>query len=453
MQLPEVVTRLSQQSSPLSPLYLVGGAVRDSLISKPCSDFDFVCHSDSEKIARIFADENRGAFFVLDAVRKTYRVLVNTPASTHTMFDFAAMRGDDIREDLSLRDFSINAMAVDLLKPEVVIDPFKGGRDLQQKWLRPVSQTSLLDDPLRTIRAIRYAVALDLKIEPGTSALITRAVPQLALVSPERKRDEVFKILSGKHVHLSLQLLKHFDVFRYIPIIIAPAFPALVTQARALEDMIDWLCGQKNHEKQAAFYQTSLLVEMGRFKQDFTRHYLTKNNSGRDRKSLLQLAAIIDHGAGLEEALRALALSVDEIRDVCNLRKCSGAWSILLRNESPLIPIEIYRFFRTAGSTGVDLAVKTLAEYSTKIGSEFSQDEWLRILSLCGTLLEAWFTKPELIYPAPLLNGDALIREFNLESGPMIGELLEQLIEEQVGGFIKTENQASQWIRSKLSTK
>ncbi len=127
MQFPELINRLKEHSSQSRPLYLVGGAVRDSLLLKPCSDFDLVCHSDSERIARSFANENNGVFFVLDGERNTYRVLINTSPSSMTVFDFAAMRGVDIREDLSLRDFTINAMAVDLLAPEVVIDPFKGG--------------------------------------------------------------------------------------------------------------------------------------------------------------------------------------------------------------------------------------------------------------------------------------------------------------------------------------
>lgn len=307
-----------------------------------------------------------------------------------------------------------------------------------------------MDDPLRTIRAIRYAVALGLKIESRTTGLIADAVPGLVKVSAERKRDELFKILSGKRGHVSLQLLERFDIFKFIPLRIAPEFSAIVTRTRSLEDVIDWLCGENKHEKQAAFYQASLLVEMGRFKEFFRAHYLRKNNAGRDRKSLLQLASIIEPGEWLEESLRAVALSVDEIREICVIKTYSTAMSNILQNDATPTPIEAYHFFKAARSAGIDLVVTALADYSAKIGSEFSQVEWLRILGYCGSLVEAWFTKPELIDPIPLLNGDALIREYNLEQGPMIGALLEQLKEEQVRGTIKTVNDASQWIMNKL---
>lgn len=446
MRFPQIITQLSHYSTPSKPLYLVGGAVRDSLLVRPCNDFDLVCTQDPRWIARNFANENLGDFFVLDEDRDTCRVLINPKGSNNLVVDFAAMRGANIQEDLSKRDFTINAMAVDLLEPDSVIDPFKGGRDLQQKWLRVVTAESFTDDPLRTIRAIRYAVDLGLKMEPGIANLINSSVEGLENISSERKRDELFKIFSRPKVHTSLQLLHKFEVFRYIPLQITQEFSHTVTRVRALEDVLDWLCGEKTHERQSAFYQSSLLMEMGRFNEDFRKMYLAKNQSRRDRRSLLYLAKIVGEIPDLERQLRDLALSLDEIHTVCEMKKHAASMHELQSKSEVPEPIDIYRFFKATGSVGIDLAVVTLADYTSRIGSEFSQDQWSFLLDLTRILVNAWFRRPDLINPVPLLNGNALMRRFSLEPGPLIGNLSEVLKEEQVKGAISNEAEALVWV-------
>ena len=169
VQLPRILLDLRQITPSNQPLYLVGGAVRDYLLGKKCQDYDIVCAVEARTTAKRFADHLKGAFFSLDEERKTYRVLINQASGQKTVVDFATRQGATIIDDLAERDFSINAMAVDLNDAHQIIDPNKGGRDLQEKWLRPVNDASLTADPLRVIRAVRYAVNLDLKIDSRTS--------------------------------------------------------------------------------------------------------------------------------------------------------------------------------------------------------------------------------------------------------------------------------------------
>ena len=450
MQFPEVINQLTRLAAPSQPLYLVGGAVRDLLLGKPCSDFDFVSAHDPRALARTFANENNGDFFMLDEERDTCRVLINTAVVHDLVVDFAVMRGDNILEDLAKRDFTINAMALDLRDPDLIIDPFKGGKDLLEKRLRVVSPASFMDDPLRTIRAVRYALGLGLNLAPGMPDLIRAAVSGLGSVSAERKRDELFKIFSGHKVHAALQLLKQLEVLPYIPLAIAQDFTTLVTRSRSLEDVLEWLCGAKVHEQQAAFYQSSLLVELGRFREDLQRFYLVKNQSRRDRRSLLFLATILDDAAGLERDLRLLALSVVEIQQVRDLQAAFPMLKRLIARGSVPEPLDIYRYFKTAASGGVDGMVTILADYASRVGSEFSQAQWLFLLKFAGNLMQAWFRTPQLIAPVPLVNGDTLMRRFSLSPGPHIGELLEQLKEEQIKGSVTNESEALLWIESVL---
>ena len=190
---PEIVFKPLKYLLPGDSIFLVGGAIRDILIARPIKDIDFVVSRNPREIARKLADELDAAYFVLDEERNTCRVLLEQKSQNKIIFDFAQMRGGSIEEDLMKRDFTINAMAVDLSKPNVIIDPLRGEKDLIDKQLRLVTSTSLTDDPIRTIRAIRYAVNLGLRIEKDTSIRIHSAIEDLDRVSMERKRDELFK--------------------------------------------------------------------------------------------------------------------------------------------------------------------------------------------------------------------------------------------------------------------
>ena len=194
INLPEGLKALNPLLQQTEQYYLVGGAIRDALISRVSQDIDIVCSGDARNIARRLSDQISGSFFMLDEERNACRVIKKNPDGSRLVYDFSQFKGATIEADLLERDFTINAMAVDLSNPGEIIDPLKGGRDLAEKWLRPCKATSFIDDPLRVIRAIRYAVKYDLRIENSTIHLLKQAIEKLASVSRERKRDELFKI-------------------------------------------------------------------------------------------------------------------------------------------------------------------------------------------------------------------------------------------------------------------
>lgn len=453
MQLPQILLDLRQITPSDQPLYLVGGAVRDYLLGKDCRDYDIVCQGQTRTIARQYADHVKGAFFTLDDTRKTYRVLIDQTSEYKTILDFATMQGESINDDLAQRDFTINAMAVDLNDARQIIDPNRGGRDLQEKWLRPVSDKSLINDPLRVVRALRYALKLDLKIEPPTTALISEAVPLLGGVSIERKRDELFKILDGKNIHTALRLLQHFSVFDHFPLPVATDFQRVLDLTRELEEVLGWLTGCRELEKQSSFHHVSLIKELGVFKDRLRAHYLTENPSNRTRKALLYLSILLGHQLDERDTTSAdlLALSTEESNSIklfsrgfLDIERWMGSL------EVPK-PAAIFDFYRDFASTGVDLVIANLAQYRTRIGADFSQAEWLRRLSNAKTFLQAWFEQPELLDPVPLLNGDDIMQQFDLKPGPLIGELLDRIIHEQVAGTVTTKKEALDRVASLLA--
>ncbi len=189
-------------------LYLVGGSVRDALVPTGATsgqDYDLTTEARPEEIQRLvsgWADDvwTQGARFGTIGCRKdgqvfeitTHRAEVYVPDSRKPEVSF----GDDITEDLSRRDFTINALALRLPDMEL-IDPFDGLSDLASGRLRtPLDpEISFGDDPLRMIRAARFAARFSLKPEPALEAAIEAMHGRLSIVSRERIRDELDKIM------------------------------------------------------------------------------------------------------------------------------------------------------------------------------------------------------------------------------------------------------------------
>ncbi len=185
--------------------YLVGGSVRDALLDLPHEDVDLATDARPEEVERLvrgWADEVwlQGQRFGTVGCQKdgtrvevtTFRAEVYRPESRKPEVTYA----DDIQTDLSRRDFTINAMALRLPEPELV-DPFDGAADLAARRLRtPLApKVSFLDDPLRMLRAARFIAAFGLEPDPDLVAAVHELHGRLEIVSAERIRDELTKLL------------------------------------------------------------------------------------------------------------------------------------------------------------------------------------------------------------------------------------------------------------------
>ena len=203
-------------------LFLVGGSVRDALLGRLGEDLDFTTDAPPETTLRLVrglgptwtTGMEFGTVGVLLSVAGEHRCEITTfrtdrydPESRKPVVEY----GDTIDGDLSRRDFTVNAMAVplplDAARP--VVDPYGGLDDLARRQLRtPVApEQSFDDDPLRMLRAARFAAQLAFDVAPDAVAAIEAMAARLAIVSAERIRDELSKLLLGAHPRAGLQLL------------------------------------------------------------------------------------------------------------------------------------------------------------------------------------------------------------------------------------------------------
>ncbi len=176
--------------------WLVGGSVRDLLLGRIPTDIDICSVQDPTRLARSWARQIGGRWFWLDEQRRQSRVL--TPDSLLT--DFCPLRAPSLIEDLALRDFTINAIALPFSRNSSaaeLIDPLDGRNDLMLGQLRHCSERSFSDDPLRLLKGIRHAVDLKFALNAATLSLMASQSGLIRKVAGERIRDELCRILEA----------------------------------------------------------------------------------------------------------------------------------------------------------------------------------------------------------------------------------------------------------------
>jgi poly(A) polymerase len=210
-------------------LYIVGGTVRDVLLHRAqSSDADMATDAKPDEIKQIVAPTHPSAMVLVgerfgtvrlhyanDIIEiTTFRNEVYNPESRKPEVCF----GTELEEDLLRRDFTINAMALHPLTGEIY-DPFGGRQDLEAHILRAVGNEPdkrFDEDPLRLLRAVRFAAQLDFTIEPETRRSIIRQASKLQKISKERIRDEMNKLLLSAHPAKGLDLLVELGLMEWI---------------------------------------------------------------------------------------------------------------------------------------------------------------------------------------------------------------------------------------------
>lgn len=223
------------------PCYLIGGFVRDKILDRPTKDADIVCVGDGLRLAKLVSEQfspapkvsyfkNFGTahFRLADgfdlefvgARKESYRSHSRNPE----------VAPGTIIDDQNRRDFTINALAISLNKEDfgTLVDPFDGITDLKARIIKtPMDPAQTFsDDPLRMMRAVRFATQLDFRIEKGTMDAIRDNAERIKIVSQERITDELNKIILTKKPSIGFKLLFDTGILQHI-------FPQMVDLAGA----------------------------------------------------------------------------------------------------------------------------------------------------------------------------------------------------------------------------
>ena len=425
-------------------LALVGGCVRDAILGRLGNDLDFTTDAHPDETRRILKSANlkeqienvwdTGARFgTISAKSLTSDGEILIEVTTYRAESYSSdsrkpevTYGLVIEEDLSRRDFTINSMALELTGvSDQFIDPFHGVVDLAKRVIRtPQSpELSFSDDPLRMLRAIRFATQLDFEIAPEVLVAITSMKDRLKIISAERIREEFVKILLSDRPRRGITTLVETGLAE----IFIPEIPLLQLEV-----------DEHHHHKDVYQHSLTVLEQAIALESRLGGANLTirlaalLHDIGKPRtRKLIEGGGVSFHhhevvGAKMaRERLKALRFESDLIKEVSQLVFLhlrfhgygSGEWS----------DSAVRRYVRDAGDLLEHLHVLTRADCTTRNRAKAES------LARSYDSLEARIVKlaqeEELASIRPDLDGNEIMEILQVKPGPMIGKAYEHLLE------------------------
>jgi tRNA nucleotidyltransferase/poly(A) polymerase len=437
--------------------WVVGGAVRDHLLGRATTDLDIALSEDPEDAARALARATGGAPFRLSGAFGAWRVV----APDHGWHvDLVVLRDGDIHADLAARDFTVNAMAEPLTGGEL-LDPHGGRADLDAKRLRMVTADALADDPLRTLRAVRIALDLELTIDAETAAAIGREAPGLGRVAAERIFGEFKHVLRSPAVRTGLELMDAHGITEQV----LPELLAL----RGVEQTVYHHLDVHDHtlevlDQVAAIQRDPLVARLGEYSDAVGQLLREPLADELTRGDSMRIAALLHdaakpwtrtelpdgrigfpghdrEGAQLARTvlrrLRASEKLVDHVAALCLHHLRVG----FLVHERPLDRRVIWRYLRDTEPYAADVTVFTVADRLATRGRNAEPAIGAHV-ELAREVLGPALARRTRGPLAPLLRGDELARELGIRPGRELGELLAQLEEDRFAGAIRTREDA-----------
>lgn len=469
----EAVTRLQAlaASEPLATLAerftaaghelaLVGGPVRDAFLGRPVNDLDFATSAHPDDIIRIvrpIADahwEIGRAFGTIGARLGDQTVEITTYRSDAYSADSRKPEvffGDTLEGDLVRRDFTMNALAL-RLPSLTLVDP-SGGLEhlLARRLLTPGGpEQSFGDDPLRMLRAARFAAQLEVEVDPAVVEAMTEMRDRLSIVSAERVRDELVKLLSTAKPRPGLELLVDTGIAE----LVLPELPALRLEVdehahhkdvyehtlTVLEQAID--LERERHPEQPA----DIVLRLAALLHDIGKPATKKVESG---------GAVSFHhhdvvGAKLaRKRLTALRFDNDTIAAVSRLIE------LHLRffgySDAPWTDSGVRRYVRDAGDELERLHMLTRADVTTRNRRKEARlrGAYDELESRIAVLAE----QEELQAIRPDLDGEQIMALLGVRPGPVVGEayrfLLEQRLDEGPLGEAEAERRLRDWFAAR----
>ena len=453
------IYRVSQEVE--TPIYLVGGAVRDLLMGiSPEKDFDFVMKDNLVKSARLFSRIFEGNFFPLSSDPPNYRVVL-LHTNQRIEVDFSGFRGNDLWNDLTNRDFTVNAIALDIgdlyRKGEIKIyDPLGGEQDIQTRVLRLASSSAFDQDPLRILRAVRIAKERNLHIDTETREAIFRQRNRLGSVSAERIRSEFFKILSFPDAPESLKLLDELGLLSI-----------LIPEAEALKEKSLDTSGSLSrwqHSLEVVRWCEWGLINLEKIfpqSHEFLKsHFAEEIEEDVERKSLLKLAGFL-HGwkevfpqakamTVPDNIVRRLKLGRRAGRTLRKIVKCFDPILSLRKMEKPNSRV-FFQFFQKVDPEGLAILLLAWAEYTAGAPELFTRPEDMTVRKFLADL--AYYYVNEYPLCKPLLSGQDIIEKFGLQEGKGVGELLSQVAQAEAQGLLASSREAVLFVEDLLHHK
>lgn len=454
------VLQLAQQEK--RKLFLVGGYLRDQVMRRVRAkafplDFDFtVLGGSAIQFAHKVANSLSGHFVLLDTACDTARVVL----PSGDFFDFAGCLGQDLENDIKRRDFTINSLAWDADRPHELIDYLGAEKDIADKTVRLISEQALLDDPLRLLRAFRFSASLAFEIAKESLPLLAKHVSLLQNVAHERISYELLSLLESSSAGPSLIKMGEIGLLEEI-------FPELVDTRRVTKNAYHHL-GLFEHSLEAVIQCEKTLPEMPEWARE---SFAAPLGSLVSRGAATKLACLL-HDIGKPDTWvvtdegKHTFIGHDKLgAEMCDVLAKRLKWSKPLNQfveklvRWHLRPGHLYqqgeptdkalfRFYRLIDKETPELVLLALADFRStcgpglQAGRENAEQKLFELLNKYCVYVEGQQKVRRLI------DGEELMKLLGIKQGPIVGQILEELVEAQALNEVQSHEQATDFVKS-----
>lgn len=414
-------------------VWLVGGFIRDLFLGKTSFDRDIVCLENSRELAQSIAQKLNGSFVELDLENEIYRVVLE---DKKTYFDVSLALENDIKKDSQRRDFNVNSIFYDF-ESEIFLDLRGGILDIENKIISTSDLKNLEDDPLRMLRAFRFASILGFKIDCEILNFIKENYKLIKNVAQERVSYEFLKLFEGDSFGVAIldmdecgllsQILPFVDEIKKIP--------------------------PNTHHHLNLFNHCLESAKTIRIKNPLLRFATFCHDVGKPQTHTIEPTGrhrFIGHddvgSKIIKPILAELKFSKKQIEYVSKMIKYHIYPSALMADENVCDNAKI-RFIRKLDPHVEDILELARADRLCARGPMVDDEMVEKNLKSLEELHKFYLeVKPRMIELPKLLDGNEIMKKFNLKPSPKLGEVLDALKEAQIEGKVSTKEGALEFV-------
>ncbi len=469
-QVKEVIKTLS--SMPCE-IYIIGGFVRDLMLEQVSYDLDFVIvDKSSVEVCKELVAKFSGNYFILDEVTQTVRFVLKDENVFAYTFDFTQVKKEALEDDFKRRDFTINALAINLKEQDVLIDKFSGLDDLKQKKIKAIKLENLIDDPLRFLRAFRFASSLNANIDDSVLKYIPDNLNYFnESVSAERISTELFKILDCDDSFKYLRQVADVGLLEKI-------FPELTPMRKVPPNDHHhlWLFDhsvelvntcEQNFLKIPVWAQELLNKEFGLLQSPKTKavvklgclfHDLGKPSTWEIKKiNDTEKHTFYGHDKVGETITKEISDRLKFSNSVTETLSKLVRYHLrpfqLQQGEASITQRALFRFFRDVNEDTPLLLMLAMADLYATRGPKVSDETLVRDEKLLLYLYEEYRkykdNEIEKAKKPKLLDGNQIMKLTGLKPSPELGQIMKDLDEAIGVGEVKTKDEAITWVLNK----
>jgi len=407
--------------------YLVGGCVRDLIIGLEPKDWDITTNATPDQIQAVFSDSFYENDYGTVGVKtgsgsKSTAIVEVTPYRTESEYSDRRRPdkvefGTSLLEDLARRDFTVNAMALDESKGQI-IDPYEGQKDIKDKIIRAVGDPKerFSEDALRMLRAVRFIAELNFGIDSATAEAISENNKHLSHVSCERIRDEFVRILNSKQPMNALVFAQKLGILEFVSPELTHSIGIEQNQAHSY-DVFEHLMRTVQH---AADKNFNLEVRLSALLHDISKPEARRQSELKNDWSFHNHEVLGSRAT--KKILENLRFPRETIDKVVKLVR----WHMFFSDPEQITLSAVRRMIKNVGEENIqDLLNLRMCD---RIGTGRPKEQPFRFRKYQAMVDQA--LRDPISVGMLKTNGNRLMDKFHTKPGPKIGDILNALLEE-----------------------